>query len=327
MRNLLEEVNWDYALIERLDPKAVRMQLIPFNLGRAVINHDPRDDLELRQGDVVTVFGVTDIPVPMEKRTQFVRLGGEVQIPGLYQISPGEKLLQLVTRAGGLTSNAYIYGTEFVRESARQQQQANLDLAIRSFESDVAGSNAAALQNAQEGEKNNIVQNQIAAQQLLLARIKNLKATGRISLDIDPVRPLLADIVLEDGDRITVPPPSSFVGVFGATFTERSFIHRDGSVVSDYLKRAGLTRSADEDALMIIRADGSVDSDAQRANDFFKFGPGLRDHKLYPGDAIFIPEKLDRETAYTKFIRGAKDWTAIFYQFGLGAAGIKTLRQ
>jgi len=45
-----------------------------------------------------------------------------------------------------------------------------------------------------------------------------------------------------------------------------------------------------------------------------------------PGDTVVVPEKADRETAYTRFIRSAKDITAIFYQFGLGAAAIKTLR-
>jgi len=327
VRNLLEEVNWDYALVERLDAKAVRSTLIPFNLGRAVLNRDPRDDLELLPGDVVTVFGVNDVPVPIEKRTQFVKLGGEVKVPGLYQIVPGEKLPQLVQRAGGLTSHAFLYGTEFIREGTRKQQQTNLDLAVRQFEAEIAGASATLLQNTQDGEKALSAQTQAASQQLLLSRLKSLKATGRIALDLDPVQPVLPDLSLEDGDTITVPYPPSFVGVFGAVLTERSFILREGYLVGDYLKRAGLTRSADEDAIMVIRADGTIESDAKRANAMFTFGQGLLDRKVYPGDSIFIPEKLDRETAYTKFIRGAKDWTAIFYQFGLGAAGIKTLRQ
>ncbi len=326
VRNLLEEVNWDYALVERLDAKAVKSTLIPFNLGRAVLNHDPRDDLLLLPGDVVTVFGVSDVPVPIEKRTQFVKLGGEVKVPGLYQITPGEKLPQLVQRAGGLTSNAFVYGTEFLREATRRQQQANLDLAVRSFEAEAAGATATVLQNTQDGDKSNSVQAQVASQQLLLSRLKALKASGRIALDLDPIQPVLPDLPLEDGDAITVPHPPSFIGVFGAVLAERSFIQRDSYTVGDYLKRAGLTRSADQDALMIIRADGTIESDAQRANAVFSFGPGLMDRKVFAGDSIFIPEKLDRETGYSKFIRGAKDWTAIFYQFGLGAAAIKTFR-
>ena len=49
--------------------------------------------------------------------------------------------------------------------------------------------------------------------------------------------------------------------------------------------------------------------------------------RLQPGVSIFIPEVLDRRTAYTQFIQGAKDWTQLIYQMGLGAVAVKTLRQ
>ena len=39
-----------------------------------------------------------------------------------------------------------------------------------------------------------------------------------------------------------------------------------------------------------------------------------------------VPEKADWETFYTTFIRGAKEITTVLYQFGLGAAAFKTLR-
>jgi hypothetical protein len=48
--------------------------------------------------------------------------------------------------------------------------------------------------------------------------------------------------------------------------------------------------------------------------------------RIYPGDTIFVPEIVDKRTAYMQFIQGAKDWTQLFYQFGLGAAAIRTLR-
>jgi protein involved in polysaccharide export with SLBB domain len=125
VKNLLEEINWDYASIERLDAKEVKTVLIPFNLGKAIKNKDPAHNLTLLPGDVVTVFGVTDLPVPVGKRTQFVRVGGEVQQPGFYQITAGETLPQLLQRAGGLTSEAFSYGTVFSRETTRKEQQAN----------------------------------------------------------------------------------------------------------------------------------------------------------------------------------------------------------
>jgi hypothetical protein len=45
-----------------------------------------------------------------------------------------------------------------------------------------------------------------------------------------------------------------------------------------------------------------------------------------PGDSLVVPNRFDRETAWTKFIAGAKDMAQILSGFGLGAAAIKTLR-
>jgi hypothetical protein len=47
---------------------------------------------------------------------------------------------------------------------------------------------------------------------------------------------------------------------------------------------------------------------------------------VLPGDSIVIPEKLDRESVWSSVFRNTRDVTQIFYQLGLGAAAIKTLR-
>lgn len=324
VKNLLEEINWDYAAIERMDPNDVRTQLIPFNLGKAIRDKDPAHNLELQPGDVVTIFGVKDMPVPLAKRTQFVRVSGEVGVPGFYQIQLGETLKQVVERAGGLTPQAYAYATELTRDKTRAQQQANLDRAIRRMESDIAGQALTTVQNATSVESAASVQAQIAAQRQLLARMQSLKASGRIALELNPARPVYPDLPLEDGDSITIPPRPGFVSVFGAVLAENAFIHREDATAGDYLDRAGLLREADVDAALIIRADGSVEGNT--AHRSWLFGNGFMGKELYAGDAIFVPEKFDRRSAYTQFIQGAKDWTAIFYQFGLGAAAIKTIR-
>ena len=323
VKNLLEEINWDYAAIERIDAKEVRTLLIPFNLGKAIKDKDPAHNLTLKSGDVVTIFGVNDLPVPIEKRTQFVRLGGEVMVPGVYQIQPGDTLPELLKRAGGLSRNAFAYGTVFTRETTRVQQQENLNKSIRRMESDINSQAATALQNVTDSDKGNVVQAQLAGQRIMLQRLQGLKASGRISLDLDPADPTPPPITLEDGDTITVPNRPSFVGVFGEVLSETAFIHKPAYTVNDYLNKAGLTRDADAGNLMVIRADGTVEANARG---FSLLGASLSSKRLYPGDTIFVPGTLDRRTAYSKFIEGAKDWTAILYQFGLGAAALKTIR-
>ncbi len=323
VKNQLEEINWDYAAISRLDPVELRTTLISFNLGKAIKEQDPDNNLALRPGDVVTIFSVNDLPVPAEKRSQFVRVGGEVMVPGIYQIQPGETLPSLIQRIGGFSQNAFVYGTVFTRESNRVQQQENINKSIRRMESDINAQTAFAAQNASSADKSTTLQVQIDNQKNLLRRLQSLKANGRISLELDPTNPVTPSIVLEDGDQIIVPHRPSFVGVFGEVFAESSFIFRAGSTVSHYIDKAGLTRDADADNLLLIRADGTVEGSARRSS---FWGSGLMNKTLNPGDSIFVPGLIDRRTAYTQFMEGAKDWTTILYQFGLGAAALKTIR-
>ena len=320
---LRNDINWDYAQITRRVPENLRTESITFNLGRAVLLGNPADNIALRPGDRIALFTTAQLAVPLEKRTQMVTLTGEVAIPGQYQITPGETLPDLVKRAGGLSQNAFSYGVIFIRESTRVEQQRNLDISLRRMEADINSQTATMLQNVVDNEKATATQAQIAGQRLLLARLQSLRASGRISLDLDPAQPALPPINLEDGDVVTVPHRPSFIGVFGEVMTETSFMHKPGYSVNDYLNKAGLTRDADLSNAMVIRADGSVASNARQGS---FFSAGLLSTRLNPGDAVFVPAIIDRRTAYSTFIQGAKDWTSILFQFGLGAAALRTIR-
>lgn len=327
VKNLVDEINWDYAVVERLDGKEIRSQLIPFNLSKAVRERDATANIELKPGDVVTIFGVKDLPVPVEKQTRYVRIGGEIKVPGVYQIQSGETLDQVVQRAGGFTPDAYPYGATFVRESTRVQQQENLERAIRRMEVDINSQAASALQNMREGARaSESVQAQVANQQAMLNRLRTFRASGRIALELDPRSMKLPPVALEDGDQLTVPTAPSFVGVFGAVNAETSFLHRQNYTVADYLDRAGVTRDADIDYVTVVRADGTLEGVSTSARTWLVLSQSILDKRLNPGDTIYVPEKFDKRTPYMRFVDGAKDLGTIFYQFGLGFAALKTIR-
>lgn len=96
-------VNWDYAVVERLNRNDLSSSLIPFNLGKALSDPVAKDNLLLQQGDTVTVFAAADIRVPLAKRQVFVHVEGEVRTPGIYQLGQGETLINLIQKAGGFT--------------------------------------------------------------------------------------------------------------------------------------------------------------------------------------------------------------------------------
>ena len=323
IKNLLGEINWDYAAIQRFDYKKMKTSLIKFNLHKAIVEKDDFENKKLEPGDVVTVFGVKDMPIPSAKITSFVKISGEVNVPGVYQIDSGKTLNDLVAMAGGLTNEAYLYGSIFTRESTRVQQQENLNKAISQMESEIVVQSNNILQNITDAT-GTTAQAQISGQKMFLQKLQSMKATGRVSLGLSNNEKNLPPIALENEDAITIPKKPSFVSAFGAIFAATSYIYKDGLSTGDLLNKAGVTRSADVDSAFLVRADGSIEVN-EAARSTWSFGSSFLNKKLNPGDTVFVPEMLDRRQAYSKFIQGAKDWTQLLYHFGLGAAAFKML--
>jgi polysaccharide export outer membrane protein len=64
--------------------------------------------------------------VPSKQQTRYVRLEGEFNAAGVYSVLPGETLRGLLARAGGFTPDAYLYASEFTRESTRRVEEQRL---------------------------------------------------------------------------------------------------------------------------------------------------------------------------------------------------------
>src|SRR5579884_1754615 len=316
------EIDWDYAVIERMDPQTLKTSLLPFNLGKLVLNHDPSQDLALQPGDVVTIFSQADLRVPQERQTKFVRLEGEFASSGIYSVRPGETLRQLVIRAGGLMPDAYLYGSEFTRESTRVLQQQRLDEYVQTVELETQRGVLAGTSSAASAQDVASAQAAQASARDLLSRLHQLRATGRIVLQIKPDATGLdglPDLPLEDGDVFIVPPRPSTVNVVGAVYDQNSFMFTPGRRVGDYLKMAGgPNRDADKKHMFIIRADGSVVS---RTVNSGVWGNTFESARIYPGDTIVVPEKTFRPT----ILRGILDWSQLFSQLALGAAAISVI--
>jgi protein involved in polysaccharide export with SLBB domain len=317
------EIDWDYAVIERLNSETLKTELLPFDLGKLVLAHDASQDLELEPGDIVSIFSEADIRVPVAEETKLVRLEGEFAHAGIYSAQPGETLRHLIERAGGLTPDAYLYGSQFTRESTRAVQQArideyvqNLSLAIQRSAVSLASSSAVSAQGlaggaaAQSNEQN------------LLASLRQIRATGRIVLAFHPDssgKADIPDIALEDGDRFIVPHIPATVNVVGAVYDQNSFLFTASSRAGTYLRQAGgPNRDADKRREFVIRADGEVAS-----RDLIKgpWGNEFNGLHIYPGDTIVVPERIYRQSA----LLGVLNWSQMFSQFALGAAALDVI--
>jgi len=315
------EIDWNYAVIERLDPETLRTSLIPFDLGKLVLKHDPTQDLAVQPGDTVTVFSQADIRVPLAEQTKYIHLEGEFVHPGIYSAQPGETLRDLVRRAGGFANNAYLYGSEFDRESTRVLQQQRIDEYIRRVGID-AGRGSLALTASSTSSSTVNTAGAAATERDLIERLKQIRATGRIVLTFQSTSTNIDDvpaISLENGDRFTVPPVPATINVVGAVYDQNSFLYHDRGSAGSYLRMAGgPDRDADWRRTFVIRADGSV-----VAHNSVKgpWGNTFNDLRLNPGDTIVVPDKVLRPTA----LRGFLDWSQLFSQLALGVAAIQLL--
>jgi protein involved in polysaccharide export with SLBB domain len=318
------QTNWNYAAIERLDKSTMTTSLLSFDLGKLVLGHDMSQDLDLQPGDVITIFSQEDIRLPISEQTKYVRLEGEFAHAGVYSVAPGETLRALIVRAGGLTGRAYLYGSEFIRKSTRELEQQRYNEYLDKLEHEMERSSISSANQASASGEGGASQDRIAAvDHELVARLRKLRPTGRIVLDLHPHsagEDALPDMALEDGDQLSVPSTPGTVEVMGAVLNQNAFLYRENARVGDYLHLAGgPSRDADRGHVYILRADGSVTSrDAGQP----VFASGFDRLRLYPGDSIIVPEKGVGPGAMREFL----SWTQMFSQFALGAAAISVIK-
>jgi polysaccharide biosynthesis/export protein len=207
-------------------------------------------------------------PVFSDRQEGRVTITGEVRYPGTFDVKRGERLSEVLARAGGLTNEAYAMGSIFTRRSAaiseseaNQREAKELQVALAaaaqrgSFTSNVSGASIAGAGGAGGATASDVVNN-------LIAELRSAPALGRITVTADPavlqVNPEL-DIPLEGGDTLYIPKRPSTVTVSGEVLNTGSFAYRNDLTVKDYIAMAGGTReTADDGRTFVVLPDGSA---------------------------------------------------------------------
>ena len=272
----------------------------------------------LGNGDIVRIFSAVDTALSVERQNRRVKVEGEVASPGEYLLPPGSTLADAVRAAGGLTRSAYVYGAQFNRESVRLAQAENYDRALRDLETEFVRN--AASRRVSTAEDGATQTSQSAATSRLIERMRALKPSGRVVLQIPPGSTSMPELLLEDQDRLLIPSRPTSIGVFGSVFNAGNYLFIEGRNLDDYLRLAGgPTKGADESSVFVVRASGQVVSSRQKSG-FFDRGNQIAGLVAEPGDTVYVPEELDKST----FLQTARDWTLLLFQLGVGAAGIKS---
>ena len=253
--------------------------------------------------------------VPEWDSTWTVSLEGEVRFPGQYRVERGETLAEVVSRAGGLTENAFPEGTVFLRESLRKREQEQIEMLVRRLEADLT---TASLERANASGSETL-----RTGQALLDQLKATKAVGRLVVDVDHItsdpesrKRDIVDVEVRDGDRLLVPQRTQVVTVIGEAQQNTSHIHREGLSRDDYINLSGgLTRRADKRLIYVVRANGAVV--ASQGSRWLGRGGRTR---IEPGDTIVIPMDTDRMRPLTLW----GNVTQILYQAAIAVAAVQT---
>ena len=273
--------------------------------------------LEVEPTDIIRVFAPGSIPLEVKIERSFVRVDGAVKHSGVFELQKGETLKELIARIGGITDYGYVYGTKLTRERVRIQQQAMIDEAVERYEKDIETNAKQRLNTLNDPTQAALIANELESQRRLAQKLRTVKSEGRIVLSLKDYGAKISDLpnlLLLDGDTVYIPQMPGTVDVIGAVYQQSSFIYQPQRRVNDYLTMAGgVNVTGEKSELYRICADGTVRSNRSS-------GLGGR---VNPGDAIIVPEKIQRGQT---FMQSLKDWTSILYQFGLGAAGLATLK-
>ncbi|MBY0339134.1 MAG: SLBB domain-containing protein, partial [Acetobacteraceae bacterium] len=263
----------------------------------------PRDGIRIPRG-----FGDRD--------TGPVTLLGEFLRPGVYDIRRGERLSEVIARAGGLTPQAYPYGAVFTRESVRARQQDGFARTAREIEQGLM--QVAAGQAVIGGRQGTDVAGAVAAGREMANALREARAAGRMVVEANPVilasRPEL-DVLLEPGDLIAMPKRPNEVTVVGAVQNPGSLQFTTGWRASEYVRAAGGSqRFADPSRAFLVLPNGT--SVPAGLGAWQQGGPPVP-----PGSLVVVPQDPSPFESWG-FLR---DVTQIASQFALSAAALSVI--
>lgn len=282
-----------YSLNEKRERVVMHVQ-VDFSSPSTVL--EPQDTLFIKQ-------------IPKWKNKETVEIAGEVVYPGTYTLMPGETLMDLINRAGGLTANAYPDGAVFSRAELRRQEAQRVQELKTSLEAELAASAA----NPQTGKKD---LNEQEANKIIKS-LGGSKLIGRLVIDLPLIlkSPKTADFPLEDGDRLIIPIYNPSVSVVGEVQFATSHFYNAKLDAKDYIDRSGGTKkNADLKRIYVVKANGSVIP--------IKSGMLSKSKSINPGDTVVIPLETDKRDSLDVWAKAMN----IIYQSAIGAGALAALK-
>lgn len=215
-------------------------------------------DFKLQPYDQITIHRS-----PNYKEQKSVFIGGEVLYEGNYTLTnKDERLSSIIKRAGGLTAKAFVSGANLVRKYTEEE----------------INNRKLLLETAQNKADS-------------LSAYRALQDTA-YSIGFDLAKAMANpnhkdDIILMEGDVITIPGFSDVVKVSGEVLSPNTVTYQPNKTASYYINQAGgITDNGRKRKAYILYANGQVSA--------------LSKGKIEPSCEIVVPSKIEKKTDTAK---------------------------
>ncbi|USD42500.1 polysaccharide biosynthesis/export family protein [Vibrio sp. SCSIO 43135] len=222
----------------------------------------------------------------------------DIQIMGSY-LGPSYFAVKKTTRLHELLSHIPIEpeladfdSIYILRESVAQKQKEMIEESLNRLERSVftspASSDGEAAIRAKEAEM----------VMLFTDRARRVEPLGKVIVSDNGN---IANIRLEQGDKVVIPYKSDLIQVAGEVLMPQAVVYNPNATVDDYIAWAGgFTDRAEDSRIAIVRANGLFEFDLSKP--------------IRKGDQILVLPKVD-----TKTMQAVKDITQIIYQIAVAA--------
>lgn len=215
---------------------------------------------------------------PAYRKQQNVVVAGEVLFGGNYAlVKKNERLSDLISKAGGITPDAYVKGARLIRKMTEEEQRRQAD----------------AVRMARMGEgKDSISVEKLNISDTYTVGINLEKAISNPGSDFD--------LVLREGDVLFIPEYINTVKISGAVMYPNTVLYKRGESLRYYINQAGgYGNLAKKKKTYVVYMNGTVSRLKSR------------DKKaIEPGCEIIVPSKEEKKRMSTAEILGMGSTTA-----------------
>ena len=198
-----------------------------------------------------------------------IKLDGEFRFPGIYRVTKGTRLSDVIEKAGGYLPSAFLKGAIFSRKSVKNYDQMGQTRVIDDekkryvYDQSHLGSLAMDTQTA------------IA---MILYKFRGAHP-GRIIIDWPMAFERQADnFIIEDGDSLVVPTVPESIHLIGGVQQSISIAYNNRYSINDYVNTVGgFSKYADSNNIYIFKSSGKVDRNIR---------------VIEPGDVVYVHERV-----------------------------------